>query len=110
MEGVDDAGVYWEFIAFWSSSCTTVDVPKKVTTVPSASLCTCFIRYSRSAMMQFNDSEMQMGKKESEAEKDLYIDLQNYLLYAYLSCSFECCLFFCLSIPSFFSIIFVMSI
>lgn len=79
MEGVDDAGVYWELIAFWSSG--TVDVSKKVTTVPSASFCTYFIRYRRNAMMQFNDSEMQMGRKENEAEKDLYIDLKNYMLY-----------------------------
>lgn len=43
--------------------------PKKVITVPSASSCTCFFRYRRSAMMQFNDSEMQMGRKESEVEK-----------------------------------------
>lgn len=69
MEGGDDAGVCWESIAFWSSSFSSVDVYEKITTVPSASSCTCFFRYRRSAMMQFNDSEMQMGRKESEAEK-----------------------------------------
>lgn len=61
-------------------------------------------------MMQFNDSEMQIGRQDSDAEKDLYIDLKNYMLYTYLSCSFECYLFFCLSMPSFFCIIFVMSV
>lgn len=49
-------GVYWELIAFWRSCFSTVDMSKKVTTVPSASLCTCFIRYRRSVLMQFNDS------------------------------------------------------
>lgn len=110
VEGVDDAGVYWELIAFWISSCSTMDVSKKATAVPSASLCTRFLRYRRGAVMQFNDSEMQMAGKRSETEKDLYIDLKNYMLYTYMSCSFECCLFFCLSMPSLFCTIFIMSV
>lgn len=40
---------------------------------PFKSLCTCFIGYRGSAIMELNGSEMEMGREEWEVETALYI-------------------------------------
>lgn len=47
--------------------------PKNVTPIPPIALCTCFLGYRGSAAMPFNGREMEMGREERKAERELYI-------------------------------------
>jgi len=57
----------WGVVASVLWMCT-----KDVTTISSISLCTCFVGYRGSAMMQFSGSEMEMGREERGRDRSVY--------------------------------------